>query len=26
VKLVDERRVSFQGKPAGDGYTFQKSI
>jgi ubiquinone/menaquinone biosynthesis C-methylase UbiE len=26
VKLIDERRVSFQGKPAGDGYTFQKSI
>ncbi len=25
LKLVGERRISFQGKPAGDGYTFQKS-
>ncbi len=25
VKLKDERRVSFQDKPAGDGYIFQKS-
>ncbi len=26
VKLVGESRVSFQGKPAGDGYIFQKSV